>query len=279
MYGRRTCQGGGNFRRACDSDADCPLGNGTNSTGNSTLNQTAKCTPEDAFAVKGAAAWHYVEAGSRELLFGANFWDGADTDTSSPVFELVMGGSATNLVQMVPTRGARQWTSFASGNMTYACVANARGNSGCYPLHNVGSNNSTNTSNNSTNTGPVISMGYEFMGPAVGVVHFEWRNGGHYVAFAAEAGVEIWTLHDSVNTPFVLHSTVPITTCNDGAGIGGLAFFNDDDGQSYIAVTCTSGPSPLLASPPGGAPTFSITDNPLTTVSNALLSEMTLLNS
>jgi hypothetical protein len=230
------------------------------------LNQTAKCTAEDAFAVKGAAAWHYVEAGSRELLFGANFWDGADTDTSSPVFELVMGESepATSLVQLVPTRGARQWISFASGNVTYACVANARGNSGCYPLHNVGSNNSTNT-------GPVISIGYDAMGPAVGVAHFEWSNGGHYVAFAAEDGVEIWTLHDSINTPFVLHSTVPITTCNDGAGIGGLSFFNDDDGQSYIAVTCTAGPSPLLASPPGGAPAFSITDNPLTTVSAALL--------
>jgi len=77
--------------------------------------------------IQGAHSFTQFSIGSRHYLIAANFWDGASTMTSSPLFELDETGDALRLrltfLHNIKTHGARRWERIHVSGTNYLVLA------------------------------------------------------------------------------------------------------------------------------------------------------------
>ncbi len=85
------------------------------------------------FSVKGASSISHLESGGNHYVAVANYWDGSETDTASPIYEFnTVEGTLGARIQLIPTRGARAFRLISMSGLDYLVVANFIGTSTMY---------------------------------------------------------------------------------------------------------------------------------------------------
>ena len=77
----------------------------------------------NASRMSGASSFTHFKSHSQNFLMAANFWDGTQTATSSPIYKLIGNPPSVQTVQSVSTDGARKWQYLALGDCEFVALS------------------------------------------------------------------------------------------------------------------------------------------------------------